>query len=277
MTRAEIARRLRDAGIDDSEEEAILLLERYAGKSRAALYADRGYDCADPALSTAVARREGREPLAYILGDCAFFRETYRVTPDVLIPRPDTEILVETALELLPHNARFADFCTGSGCVAISVCVNRPDLTAEGFDISPAAVALARENATRNGAGDRVTFFEKDLLSPGGVCCETDENGRYAAILANPPYVREEVYATLAPEVMREPREAFVAADGGLAFYRTFLSRDKRLLAPRGFFAFEIGYDQGDALRALAATHGYAVTIRRDYGGRDRVAVCRPL
>lgn len=272
MKRRDIAARLRRAGIEEADEEAMRLFCRFSGMSRAAALADRDADCAAAALEAALSRRERREPLCYILGETDFYGETYRVSPACLIPRSDTECLVDIAIRALPRDSCFADFGTGSGCVAISVLAHRPDCRAHAYDISSAALALARENAARNGVADRITFFEKDLRMPGGVCREMPPGG-YAAILSNPPYIESGVLPSLQPEVAAEPAAALDGGADGLLFYRCFLRDDAAALRPGGFFAFEIGYDQGRALENLAAVHGFSCQIFPDLGGRDRVAV----
>ena len=268
MTRAEIAARLRAAGIEDFDEEAKRLFCHFSGKSRALARAEPGADCSAPALLDALARREAHEPLAYILGEVWFFDECYRVTPDCLIPRSDTELLVEYAIKSLPRGAHFADLCTGSGCIAISLLAHRADLTADGYDISPAALALARENAERNGVSDRLCLRERDLLS----ACP---DGRYDAILSNPPYVTPTEWETVAPELRHEPTVAFLGGEDGLLFYRRFLAAFADCLTENGCFIFEIGWQQAEDLRCLARQHSFTCEVQRDLGGRDRMVILR--
>lgn len=276
MTRAELTAALQAAGIEEARTEATALFCAYAGVTPAAAMAEPGLSCDDPRLAEALARRLAREPLAYILGECWFYGERYRVSPACLIPRPETELLVELACESLPRGGRFADFCTGSGCVAISTLVHRPDCTAVALDLSPAAIALARENARLNGVCDRITFLEADLRDAGGVWAEM-ARGPFDLILSNPPYVATADVAGLAPELHFEPKMAFDGGAEGMDFYTLFLEEYRTLLAPCGAFAFEIGADQGDLMRRLCARLGYACRIDRDLAGRDRIAVCRPL
>lgn len=271
MTRREIAHRLRAAGIEDAETEAGLLFSHFSGMSRAAMLCEPHADCADPALETAVARRECREPLAYILGEAWFFTERYEVTPDCLIPRPETEMLVEYACAHLPPAAKFADFCTGSGCIAISVLAHRPDCRADAYDLSPATLSVAKRNAEANGVADRLTFFEKNLLITAPVCCET----KYEMIISNPPYVVAEEIDGLAPEISHEPRMAFDGGADGFDFYSCFLAFYGDLLTEDGCFVFEIGADQREGLMNLAAREGYTCDVTRDLAGRDRMAVLR--
>ncbi len=267
MTRAELCARLRAAGIEEAEEEAKRLFCHFSGMSRAAALAEPGADCSAPALLSALARREAREPLSYILGEAWFYDERYRVSPACLIPRPETELLVEHAIATLARGGCFADLCTGSGCIAISTLCHRPDATADGYELSGEALALARENARENGVSDRLCLYEADLL----VC---DRLARqYDMILSNPPYVTDEEWQAVAPELHHEPLCAFLGGEDGLVFYRRFIGAFAPFLKEGGQFVFEIGWRQGDALRSLAAEGGFDCVIERDLSGLDRVAI----
>ena len=270
MYYSDAVRILSDAGIEEAQEEARILFEVLGGIPR---YKQLGCNPTvdDALIEDALKRRTLREPLAYILGEVAFFHERYRVTKDVLIPRADTEILVESAVKLLPRGSRFADFCTGSGCVAISVLRARPDCTAVCFDVSENALAVARKNAVLNGVLDRASFHRIDLLT------ETADLDGARFILSNPPYISHEEMSTLAPELAFEPRIALEADEDGLIFYRTFLSRYAELLHEDGFFLFEIGASQADAVTILAEKVGFDATLTHDLGGRARVLHCKPL
>ena len=272
MTCKDIEVRLVAAGIEAAATEAKRLFSHFSGLSLAALLADRNADCADPALEAAVCRREAREPLAYIVGEAWFYGERYRVSPACLVPRQETELLVEYAINHLPEGTLFADFCTGSGCIAISVLAHRPDLRAHAYDISPDALALARENAAANGVADRVEFFCADLLKKGGVCRER----RYDMIISNPPYLTAQDMRTAQAELAYEPSLALAGGEDGLTFYRYFLENYRENLACGAPFLFEIGAAQGEDLLALGEAHGFAVEILPDYAGLDRVAVLKP-
>ncbi len=264
MTLRELEARLREAGIAEPRTEARLLFSHLGGFSPASLLGSNP-SLSDEILAEPLGRRLSREPLAYILGEVAFCHETYRVTPDCLIPRADTECLVEAAMELLPPSAHFADFCTGSGCVAISTLAARTDTHAHAYDISEGAITLAKENARRNGVADRLTFERRDLLAQA-------PEGTFDAILSNPPYIPASVIPTLSPEVLSEPGLALDGGEDGMDFYRRFLSLGPACLKERGFFLFEIGYDQGDAIKELATSFGYKCSLRQDLGGNVRVA-----
>ncbi|MCQ2385927.1 MAG: peptide chain release factor N(5)-glutamine methyltransferase, partial [Clostridia bacterium] len=218
-------------------------------------------DSSLPALAEGVRKRQNRVPLQYILGETTFFTETYKVTEDCLIPRSDTEVLVETAVGIIPPDTQVADFCTGSGCVAVSLLAHRRDLRATAYDFSGKALTLAEYNARQNGVFRRMTFEKRDLLSDPPDCTA------FSAVVSNPPYIPTKDIAGLSPEVKSEPFMALDGGEDGLCFYRAFL----RLPVP--LFLFEIGFNQGDAIKRLGEEHGYTVTVRKDYGGNDRVAI----
>lgn len=201
------------------------------------------------------------EPMEYITGTAYFYREEYTVTPDVLIPRPETELLVERLAGRLSKGAHFVDLCCGSGCIAISALCERQDCTADAYDISEKAVAIARENARKNGVWERYHAWVGDVKE---LCCPACE-----IIVANPPYIQSEVIAHLDRSVI--DYEPWLALDGGadgMDFYRIILQRFK----PVDCFLFEIGYDQGEAIVRLAASLGMTCEVSKDYSGHDRIA-----
>ncbi len=268
MKLSELTARLTAAGISDPAGEARILFRDLCGFSDWQLY---GFDPEGPdgLLLRAAERRCAHEPLQYILGTVGFWRETYLVTPDCLIPRPDTELLVEQAVRLLPPGAHFADFCTGSGCIAISTLCTRKDTHADAFDISAGALAVADENARRCGVSDRISFCRADLLSglPDQI---------WDAVLCNPPYIPASDIPSLSPEVRCEPHPALDGGEDGLLFYRTLIPAASRCLAPGGFLLFEIGWNQAAALRAMADEAGWSAQVFRDAGGRDRAVLLQP-
>ncbi len=267
MTLTELTAALKKGGIEDAAWEARLLFSHIGGYTPASLIG------ANPAIETALltdalTRRLAREPLQYIIGEVAFCHEVYRVTPDCLIPRPDTELLVEHAIQLLPRGAHFADLCTGSGCIAVSTLAARTDTRADAYDISEGALCLAAENAMRNSVSERLEFHLRDLL--------TEEiDGIYDAILSNPPYIPPAVIDTLAPEIGYEPRIALDGGEDGMDFYRSILRHNLVHLAPNGIILFEIGYDQSDAITSLAASHHLTCQIVQDLGGNARLAILK--
>lgn len=256
MTEMQIKEALLSSGVENARLEARLLCEKLTGE----------------ALEKAVARRCQGYPLQYLLGEWDFYRETYEVGEDCLIPRSDTEILVEKAVAMLPHGAGFLDLCTGSGCVAISTLCARPDTTAVAVDVFENTLAIAKRNAVRNGVAERMEARLADVLADPPTALE---RGRYDAILSNPPYIRADVMPTLQREVQYEPAAALCGGEDGLDFYRAILERWSVLLKPDGILLFEIGYDQADALAELSRKWGFSHTVWRDFGGNDRVVMLK--
>ena len=268
MTYREICDRLASAGIESAAWDAECLIRRYFSVGRASLFSDPQREYNGKEFLSALEKRCRREPLQYLLGEWEFYRQTYEVSPDCLIPRSDTEVLVEEAIRRLPPNAQFADLCTGSGCIAVSVLAERRDTRAYALEKFPATLALAERNAERNGVRDRFTPMLSDVLTPSPALSA----GSLDAILSNPPYIASGVIPTLSPEVLQEPRAALDGGEDGLVFYRAILSSYAPCLTPTGFFLFEIGYDQGDALVSLGREHGFShIEVIRDLGGCDRV------
>ncbi len=267
MTKAELISALKKAGSDEPHAEAKMILEEIfnASLQLQSLYPEREYD--SEKLSNIILRRENREPLQYIIGHAYFCREKYILNEDCLIPRADTELLVFKAAELLAPHACFVDLCTGTGCVAISTLCARSDTTAVACDISEAAVMAAKENARINSVDSRIDVFCADIFDqPLG-------EKHFDAILSNPPYIPTETVSTLGAEVLCEPHRALDGGADGLDFYRYIIKNYKRNLKKDGFFAFEIGYDQAQALISIGKSEGCSCDIFYDLGGNARVAV----
>lgn len=216
-----------------------------------------------------VARRAAGEPVAYLTGEREFMSLPFSVGPGILIPRPDTETLVEWAIARWRDKpCRLLDLCTGSGCIAVSLAHYLPQCTVTAVDVSDRCVDCARDNAARNGVADRVTVAEGDLTQPPQL------TGPFDGILSNPPYIRPDVIATLAADVRDyEPRSALDGGPDGLRFYRHILTWAETLLVPGGVLAVEIGYDQAAAVCALVENDGRYLPpqVLRDLGGNDRV------
>ena len=273
MTYRDLCARLKQASIDSPEWDAALLLEHFCQVHPSAVGLDPTADYSSQALEKAVKQREARFPLQYILGEWSFYRQTYEVTPDCLIPRSDTEILVEEAIRRLPHGAHFADLCTGSGCIAISTLCERPDTTAYAIDKFEATLAVAMRNASKNGVANRLSLSVADVLKDGALPSDM----QFDAILSNPPYIRTSVVGELAPEVLAEPAAALDGGSDGLLFYRAILQNGKKHLKNGGFFLFEIGFDQAEDIARLAKEAGYpCCKIIKDLSGNDRVAFIPP-
>ena len=268
MTYRELCLRLERAGIENAEWDAALLLERFCRVNPTLVRLTPEEDYSSPALEAAVQRREARYPLQYLLGEWTFYRQTYEVSPACLIPRSDTEILVEEAIRLLPRGAFFADLCTGSGCIAISVLANRRDCRAVACDICAGALETAKRNAERNGVADRIEFLPCDVL--------TEEIDReFDAVISNPPYIRSDVIPTLSPEVQKEPMRALDGGDDGMIFYRRIVKDYKGKLKANGFLLFETGYDQRDEIIKVAEKNSLLCECICDYEKNHRGAVMR--
>jgi release factor glutamine methyltransferase len=271
----ECAALLRDAGVPAADWDAERLLRHVLGWDRAAVYA-RGEDdvaaSAERRLRELVAQRARRVPLQHLLGTQAFWRHDFIVTRDVLIPRPETEIVVETSLERLRGRSgpRLVDVGTGSGCIALSLAAERPDARVHATDVSPAALAVARENARRLGLEGRVSFHEGDLLAPVAAL-----RGSFDLVVSNPPYVDERDARSLAPEVREhEPAVALYAPGGGTAVYRRLVPAAAEALAPGGSLVLEIGFGQRAAIEEVCLAAGLRVlTVVADLQAIPRALV----
>ena len=221
-----------------------------------------------------IQRRVQGWPVAYLVGSKDFFLLRFEVTPAVLIPRPDTETLVQAALELLKTRptARVLDLGTGSGCIAVSLAYQCPGLSVEAVDVSPDALEVARRNAALHGVGGRVHFRLGDLFAP------LPPDATFDLIASNPPYIAPSEIAELAPDVRdHEPRLALDGGPDGLAFYRRIAADAGKFLKPGGHLLLEIGYTQNNSVRAIFAdrtewTLGESI---KDLDGRWRVIAVR--
>lgn len=266
MNYAEICDRLDRAGIENARWEARLLIEELLSD----FSEDRDYESDE--LERAVAKRCERYPLQYIIGKWWFARCELEVNENCLVPRPDTELLVELAMKQLPHDSAFADLCTGSGCIAIALLDLRPDTNAYAVELYPETLELACRNAAKNNVSDRFEGVLGDVLEKGTLGCRS-----FDAIVSNPPYIRRDVISTLENEVLEEPRAALDGGEDGLIFYRAIVKNYANNLTRNGFFLFEIGYDQAEDIRKIAAENGFSCEIYKDLGGCDRAALLRRL
>ncbi len=270
MTYNEICAALSDAGIENYRGEATMLICRFCDINKAELLQrDRDEVFSSEELDDAVIKRCSHYPLQYILGYWDFCHETYRITKDTLIPRQDTEKLVELAVRFMPKKARFIDLCTGSGCVAISTLSARPDCHAVAVDLFEKTLEVARENAESNGVGDRIGFVCEDVLSPAFM----ERLGDFDCILSNPPYIETERLSLLDDELSYEPETALDGGEDGLKFYRVIISEYGKHLREDGMMLFEIGWNQAKAVSEIAASSGYRCEVYKDLGGNDRVAI----
>lgn len=225
-------------------------------------------------FSRAIDRRAANEPIQYILGKQEFYGLDFQVTPAVLIPRPETEHLVEAVLQLLPHDEplEILDVGTGSGILAVTLAHHLPHARMTAVDISVDAIAIARRNAEAQHAADRIRFVVSDLLS-----ALDNRVGRFDAIVSNPPYVADRDRASLAPEVRDyEPATALFAGDTGMDIYRRLIPEAHAALKPIGLLALEIGQGQRDSIAELL--EGWQdVSFLNDLQQIPRVALARRL
>jgi release factor glutamine methyltransferase len=267
--------RLKAAGIDTPVIDARLLLEAAAGATRADLLNDPHRLLTldqTQALDDFMARRERREPIAHILGRKGFWSVMLNVGPQVLTPRPDTELVVIAALERLEPGrpARILDLGVGSGAILLALLAERPAAKGLGVDISEDALAVARENASNLGLAGRAALLRDDWTA--GL-----EDEGFDLVVSNPPYIRTGEIPTLDPEVRQyEPLAALDGGPDGLDAYRELAPGILRVLKPGGGFVVEIGHDQGLAVTELFQAAGAAdIELRQDLGGRDRVVAGR--
>jgi release factor glutamine methyltransferase len=269
------AERLRQAGVDSPELDAGLLLAHLLGVSRAYLLAHPERPLApgeEQAYAALLQRRANREPLPYLTGHREFYGLDLLVNPHMLIPRPETELLVELALTITPPASPLliADVGTGSGAIAIALAVHLPQALVYASDVSGAALALAAENARRHGVAERIRFLSGDL------CSALPEPVHL--LVSNPPYLGDADLAEAPPEVARfEPRPALYGGADGLAVIRRLLAGAGPFMLPGGALLLEIGAAQGAAARALARQSFPAalVEVRPDYAGLDRLLLVK--
>ncbi len=271
--------RLAATGVPDAAVDARHLVAHTLGVPRAALLStpERLLDAdARQRLAEVLARRAAREPVSRIIGERAFYGLSLGLNADTLDPRPDTETVVSVALALaaaMPARdgpLRILDLGTGTGAIALALLAALPDAQATATDINSAALNMAHHNAERHGLADRIRFIESRWLD--------DVDGRYHLVVTNPPYIRRDEIAALAPEVAKwEPHRALDGGPDGLGAYRSILADTSRVLEPDGWAIFEVGHDQAAAVAALGVNHGLVPAPLnwpplRDLGGNTRCA-----
>lgn len=269
------AAQLKDAGIRHPWFEAQLLLSWVLGKNQAEVLAHGEYLLTDQQAKQfweLVEQRKKRKPLAYITGIKSFLRWDFLVTEDVLIPRPETEILVELAVQQVMQNfpgesVMIADIGTGSGAIGLSMLMLLPLAKLCAVDSSPAALAVAQKNAVKFGLDQRVFFFLGDLLSP-----LIQFRGKLTCIVANLPYIPQGEYADLQSEITDyEPQGALVSGDDGLRHYRRLLSQAADYLVAGGLLLVEIGSSQGQEVQKLFRHGGFSPWLEKDLAGKNRI------
>ena len=269
----EASQALRDAGVPEARREAGSLLSHVIGKDRTFLISHAEDIVARDDLARfreAVARRASGEPLQYITGVQDFYGREFRVTTDVLIPRPETELLVEAALEVIAHKPAplICDVGTGSGCIAITLVCERTDARAVAVDVSAPALAVAEDNSRRHGVSDRMRFTISD-------CFESVDRTAFDLVVSNPPYVAAAALSGLQREVRdHEPLVALSSGADGLDVIRRLLRDAPAFLKTDGYLIMEIGFDQGEKVQRLINENLWRLDeIRPDLQGIPRIVL----
>lgn len=272
---------LEQAGIAEAKLDARLLLEYICHTNRNDLlvYGDSARsELEEQFYRMTIEKRAAHIPLQHITGEQEFMGLSFKVNEHTLIPRQDTEILVEEAMRCLSDGMRILDLCTGSGCILLSLLKYSNECEGIGVDISPDALMVARENAARLGL--EAVFLEGSLFEPlAGFQSERTTDRLFDMIVSNPPYIATSVIDTLMPEVREhEPMQALDGREDGLFFYREIIAEAMDHMRVGAWILFEIGCDQGAAVKALLQEHGFAeVKIVQDYAGLDRVVMAQRI
>lgn len=278
-TGATVSEALREAAVvlgavsASARLDAELLMAHAIGCTRSDLLLRHMRDAAPPGYAALVEQRATGQPVAQITGEQEFYGLSLRVTPDVLIPRPDSETLIDAARDALAGRAprRVLDCGTGSGALLLAALSVWPDAQGTGIERSPAALAVAQDNAAQTGMAARAAMRAGDWTQDGWAA----DLGRFDLILANPPYVEDEDPDLAADVRAHEPGEALFAGPDGLVDYRRLMPQFRALLAPGGIAVVEIGARQADPVAELADAAGLAAELRRDLAGHARVIVLR--
>lgn len=261
-----------DKGVENPRLDAEILLCAVLKCERINLYIDfeRPLDESELAqFKQMVIRRAQGEPLAYILGEKAFMRNTFKVNKYTLVPRPETELLVEHLVricEQINQEAKILDIGTGSGAIIVSLLDYLPQAKGVGVDISAGALKVAKENAVNIGVSKRAAFLHSDLFTA------IPDEKKFDIIVSNPPYIPAKDISSLAKDVQNEPHSALDGGEDGLDFYRKITAEASLHMAEDGLLAFEIGINQSEAVSGLCRENGFtAVAVGKDYAGIDRM------
>lgn len=268
---------LERSSIEDAAKEAETIIAHCLKTDRATLYRDNPQIPGGPAaeIDSLVKRRATREPLQYILGYMEFLALKIKVGQGVLIPRPETELLAEEAIKIISNfkfqilNFKILDLCTGSGCLALSLAKELPDIEVYGTDISESAIKYANKNAALNMIKN-VTFLEGSLFEPV-------KGLTFDLIVSNPPYIRSNDIQDLQPEIKDwEPQDALDGGADGLDYYRLIIHAAKNYLNEGGYLMLELGINQADAVKRMAEDAGLKdITLIKDYAGIDRIFIAQ--
>lgn len=270
MTYLNLVKRLTDIGSDAPSHEAAEIVRVTLDKSREWCLANRDADLPQ-SVDAALIKRESGIPLQYILGEAWFYGNRFTVSPDCLIPQPDTEHCVSIALSSLNTDGHLLDLCTGSGCIAISILKESTTAHGVAVDISAAALEIAKQNSVDNATADRLTFIQADVLSDDIIPLIRDAD----VIVSNPPYINTDVIDTLSIEVQHEPRIALDGGADGMIFYRHFIEKLAKHMKPSAVMILELGYDQSERITELCHSSNLTCLLHRDFGGNIRVAEIR--
>ncbi|MBD3333143.1 peptide chain release factor N(5)-glutamine methyltransferase [candidate division GN15 bacterium] len=275
---AERVQRLENGGIDDALSEVELILCHLLDCDRLTLYLEGDNRLTEEHLSraeTIIKRRLERYPLQFILGEAWFYGRKFAVSPAVMAPTPETELLVETAIGYVKsygiERPRILDIGIGSGVIGLTVAAELEEVTVVGLDVSEEALDVARTNVRQFGLSERVELRQSDFFA--GVAADE----RFDLILANPPYISETDYATLPPEVLADPKVSLVGGEDGLTAIRRIIAEAPSYLADGGRIMFEIGYDQSECIPELVAQQSAyeSMTIMKDLNDIDRIVILR--
>ena len=267
---------LRRAGDEEATQSARELVCAAAAKTREELVRD-GSLYASPEVEQSarelVKRHLAGEPVAYLIGEWEFYGLPLDISESVLIPRPDTEVLVDRALTYLKTVAepRVLDLCAGSGCIGLALAKNAPESHVVLGELDEGALRICRQNIRRNDLAGRVVSLQLDAREKPPA-----HLGEFDCIVSNPPYLTAEEMRHLQPEVAQEPAMALEAGEDGLVFYRAIAEHYQKALRPGGALALEIGWQQREAVTALLAANGWTeIVCRKDFGGNDRCVMAR--
>ena len=272
---------LKDNGLEEAGLDAWLLLEFKTGKNRAYYFAHGDEPVSDETAAEylkLIGRRAGHIPVQQLTHQAFFMGYEFYVNQDVLIPRQDTETLVEEALKCMNSmkEPEILDMCTGSGCILLSLLLERQDACGTGVDVSPEALEVAKKNAGILKVENRADFVESDLFSAPYFCEKGGkDSGKYDILISNPPYIATEEIETLMEEVrLHDPRGALDGREDGLYFYRNITAEAGKYLRPGGWLLYEIGCTQGAAVSGMMKTAGFEqVQVIKDLPGLDRVVI----
>ena len=272
---------LKDNGLEEAGLDAWLLLEYKTGKNRAYYFAHGDEPVSDETAAEyleLIGRRAGHIPVQQLTHQAFFMGYEFYVNENVLIPRQDTETLVEEGLKCLEdvEKPEILDMCTGSGCILISLLMERQDAHGAGVDVSPEALEGAKENASLLNVENRADLVESDLFSAPYFCEKGGkEGGKYDILISNPPYIATEEIETLMEEVrLHDPRKALDGMEDGLYFYRKITEEAGEYLKPGGWLLYEIGCTQGEAVSEMLRNAGFEkVQVVKDLPGLDRVVM----